>query len=169
MARALLLAVVMAAACSASQAVEPYSARVEASVAPGTLCWNYTAFNTSQASWYYVYQLLVSVDFDAFVTNATGPAGWEPYYEQEYPDHFVSWTCTNPDYYLMSGGQQGGFTVCFDRTPVVQMYSADFGSLLDEDERRNETGDVNLVEPGTLAGAAFGLVTLGAFIRRRSR
>jgi hypothetical protein len=168
MARALLVAVMMVAACSASHAVEPYSARVEVCNDPGTLSWTYTAFNTSQESAYYIYQLLVGVDFDTFVTNAEGPAGWQPYYEIDYPDHFVSWTCSDPEHYIMSGAELGGFRVYFDRPPATQMYSADFGSLLDEDERRNETGDVNLLEPGTLTGAAFGLVALGVLIRRRS-
>jgi MYXO-CTERM domain-containing protein len=171
MARALLVAVMIAAACSASYAVEEYSACVLGTMGgvPGVQCWNYTASNTSLASKYYIYQLLVSVDFDTYVTNVEGPTGWDPYFEDQQPDHFASWTCSDSDYYLMSGSQMSGFTVCFDRKPTSQIYSADFGSLLDEDERRNDTGNVSLWEPGSLSGAVVGLAMLGgALLRRRS-
>lgn len=171
MARALLIAVAVLIVCSAGYATEDYSAVIRGCCddTPGTQCWNYTASNTSQASRYYIYQLLVCVDFDTFVTNAIGPLGWNVYYEDEQPDHFVSWTCDDPQHYVGAGSELGGFTVFYSRRPDTQSYSADFGSLLDEDERRNETGEIVLPEPESLGCGLFGLTALGALLRKRSR
>jgi len=181
MARALLIAVLIAVACSGSIVAEadPYSARVDGLTvnAPDMTYWTYTAFNTSLDANYYIYQVQVSVDPEAYVIDATGPTGWDTNFEHVQLDHYVYWMCptraerldSDPAYYLEQGAWLSDFAVTYDRTPTSQEWTAGFGNLLDDDERGTATGYVCALEPGSLSGAIAGLVMFGALAKRRTR